>query len=78
MLGAQLHLPERRDGERFWAFAEGALWGGGGEMAEMSSVQNPCWLMIMGDYTTQYIRDYTNPIGKSLKTNQYNGMIEGF
>ena len=27
-----------------------ALWG-----CNMSSVHNPCWLMILGDYTTQYI-----------------------
>ena len=31
--------------------------------------------MIVGDYnTTQYIRDYKNPIGESLKTNQYSIM----
>ena len=29
---------------------------------QVSSVQNPCWLMIIGDYTTQYIGDYNNPI----------------
>ena len=29
-------------------------------------------------YTTQYIGDYSNPVGESLLTNQYNGMIEGF
>ena len=23
---------------------------------------NPCWLMNVGDYTTQYIKDYNNPI----------------
>ena len=38
----------------------------------LSSVQNPCWLMIMRDfmrdYTTQYIGDYNNPIGESLLT----------
>ena len=33
---------------------------------QMSSVQNPCWLMIIGDYTTQYIGDCSNPIGESL------------
>ena len=44
----------------------------------MSSVQNLCWLMIMGDYTTQYIGDFNNPTGEFLKTDQYNGMIEGF
>ena len=38
---------------------EGPLW-----PKQMSSVQNPCWLMI-GDYTTQYIEDYNNPIGES-------------
>ena len=34
--------------------------------SHMSSVQIPCWLMIIGDYTTQYIGDYNNPIGESL------------
>ena len=36
----------------------------------MSSVQNPWWLMIMiiWDYTTQYIGDSNNPIGESLQT----------
>ena len=29
-------------------------------------VQNPGWLMIIGDYTTQYIGDYNNPRGESL------------
>ena len=27
--------------------------------------------MIIGGYTTQYIGDYNNPIGKSLLTKQY-------
>lgn len=26
LLGARLQLPERRDGPRFWAFAEGEIW----------------------------------------------------
>ena len=43
---------------------------------EFSSVQNPCYLMIMGDYTTQYIENnhniISNPIWESLLTNQYN------
>ena len=34
--------------------------------------------MIKGDYTTQYIGDYKNPIVESLSTKQYDGMIEGF
>jgi len=36
--------------------------------------------MIIGDYaiTSHYSGDYNNPIGESLLTNQYNGMIEGF
>jgi hypothetical protein len=34
--------------------------------------------MIIRTYTTQYIGDYNNPIGESLLTNQYNGIIEGF
>ena len=33
---------------------------------QMSSVQNPCWLMIIVDYTTQYIGDCSNPIAESL------------
>jgi len=37
----------------------------------MSSVQNPGWFMIIGDYTTQYIGDCNNPIEESLQTNQY-------
>ena len=34
----------------------------------MSSVQNPGWLMIIGDYdyTTQYIGNYNNDIGEPL------------
>ena len=28
---------------------------------DMSSVQSPAWLMIIGDYTTQHIGDYSNP-----------------
>ena len=32
----------------------------------LSSVQNPCWLMIAGDYTTQHIGDYNHPIEESL------------
>ena len=31
--------------------------------------------MIIGKYTTQYLRDYNNPIGESLETNQYNGFL---
>ena len=30
-----------------------------------------CWLMIIGDFTTQHIGDHNNPIGKSRYTNQY-------
>ena len=48
------------------------------QQTQVSSVQNPCWLMIKGDYTTQFTGGYSNPIGESLLTNQYNGMIEGF
>lgn len=33
---------------------------------DLSSVQNPCWLMIMGDYITQYVGDFKNPIEESL------------
>ena len=36
------------------------------KMGIMSSVRNPCWLMIIGDYTIQYIGDDNNPIGESL------------
>ena len=36
----------------------------------LSGVQNRCWLMITGDYTTQYIGGYNKPIGESLSTNQ--------
>ena len=32
------------------------------ERMKPSSLQNLCWLMIIGDYTTQYIGDYNNPI----------------
>ena len=39
---------------------------------------NLCWLMTIGDNTTQYNGDYTNPIEESLQHNQYNGMREGF
>ena len=35
------------------------------------SVQNPGWLMIIGDYTTQHIRDYDkSKNGESLLTSQ--------
>ena len=44
----------------------------------MSSVQNPCWLMIIGDYTSHHIGDYNNPIGESLFSNQYNGIRQWF
>ena len=37
----------------------------------LSSVQNLHWLMIIGDYTNQYIGDYHNPLVESLSTNQY-------
>jgi hypothetical protein len=30
----------------------------------MNSVQNPGWLMIIWNYTTQYTGDYNNLIGK--------------
>ena len=33
---------------------------------QQSSVQNPCWLMILGDYTTQHFEDHNNPTGNSL------------
>ena len=29
---------------------------------------NPCWLMIIGDYTTQYIGDYNNPMIEGVWT----------
>ena len=32
--------------------------------SHLSSVQNPYWLMIIGDYTTQHIGDYNHPIGE--------------
>ena len=34
------------------------------------------WLLMIQDYTTQYIGDCNNPIGEPLSTNQYSGMIE--
>ena len=39
----------------------------------------PRWLMIIGDYTTQYIGDYKHPIGE-IPINQpgLNGLTEGF
>ena len=37
-----------------------------GSMGTMSSVQRLCWLMIIGDYTTQYIGDHDNPTEDSL------------
>ena len=49
--------------------------------SQLSSVQNPCWLMVLGDCTTQYIGDYDNPIGEPYKPTSImscNGMIEGF
>lgn len=38
---------------------------------QMSSVQNPEWMMILGDSTTFYTGDYNNPIGESFLTKQY-------
>ena len=32
--------------------------------------------MVVGDYTTQYIGGCNTAIGESLKTNQYNGLIQ--
>ena len=46
--------------------------------AEVSSVQNPCWWRITGNYTIQYTGCYNNPIGKSLLTNKNYGITEGF
>ena len=49
--------------------------------AQLSSLQSPCWFMMVYDYPTQYIGDYNNPIGGSLLTNQYiqyNGITGGF
>ena len=46
-----------------------AIWGGIHPFfrhTHVSSIQNPCWLMIIGDYTAQYIGDYNNPIEESL------------
>ena len=34
--------------------------------------------MVIGDYTTQYIRDSNNPVEESQYTQQYTGMREGF
>ena len=42
----------------------------GKEWKHLSSVQNLCWLMIIGDSITQSIRDYSYPIEESLETNQ--------
>ena len=42
---------------------------------------NLCWLMIVGDYTTQYVGDCNSnhPIGNpDLNQPGFNGMIEGF
>ena len=55
----------------------GSLWTTDGHL---SSVQHPCWLMILGDYTTQFIRDY---IDRGLyiyitKISWGLEMIEGF
>ena len=38
----------------------------GGHLSHLSSVQNLSWLMIIGDYTIQYIGDYDDPIEGSL------------
>ena len=40
--------------------------------------QNPGWLGYIRDYTTQFYRDYSEPLYWSLLTNQYNGMKKGF
>ena len=33
----------------------------------LSSVQNPCCLMIVGDYTTQHIGECNNPMGECFR-----------
>ena len=40
--------------------------------SELCGVQNLCWLMIVVDYTTQYLGDYNNPIEGSIYTNYYD------
>ena len=53
----------------------------------MSSVQNPCWLMMIGDYTVILNPKSAQCLGEKdnsrtgnppKKFNQYTGMIEGF
>ena len=50
----------------------------------LSSVQNPCWLMNIGDYTTQIYPVYSGlqKSNRGIPINQlvqwYNGMTEGF
>ena len=44
----------------------------------MSSVQNPCWLMMIGDYTTLYILGIAIIRGIPMNQPGFNGMREGF
>ena len=44
-----------------------------------SYIQNPCWLMIVGNCTTTYIGDYKNPRTGNPELNQpgFHGMLAG-
>ena len=61
LLGARLQLPDRRDGERFWAFAEGAPRGLGGKLAEMrggimmNALRNHAHMILLNTFLLSYI-----------------------
>ena len=61
---------------RAWRAATCQLWpSGGGAMFDNGGcckTRVGRWLII-GDYTTQYIGDYSDPLGESLLTNQCDG-----
>ena len=51
--------------ENGWFLEKNSQW-----CADRAVLEDPCWLMIIGGYTGQYIGDNDNPTGESLLTNQ--------
>ena len=47
-------------------------------MLDLGSGQNIGYLLEIGDYTTQLYRDDNKPRQRSLSTNDYTGMSQGF
>ena len=45
---------------------------------DLSSVQNPCWLMILGDFTTQHIGDDDPRTGNPYKPRDFQHVRDVF